>query len=412
MDAPSTSLPATPSNFGAVASARAAAAESTGGMFQPQAGALPPAQSWSQPTQKTDPSVTQRQDTAAAEDFQQGARDSGEAENPLTKDEQPQEPQEQLYDEHGDPIDMQAYEAARQQVFESLKTKLDEGVFPWDELKSLPVDVTVNGETRQVSLDEMRQGYMRTANYHHQLKQAHVLRDQAQHVLNLERARNAEWRDPAQLRAGMRMMGLEEAFKSAALTWAREQVAYNRLPPREKQLYDAMQAERQRAEAMDNQLRQQQMMQRQLQGPDPATMHVAKQIEQLMPRALRAVGVGQYPFAQQKFVENLALICQDGNVTPERAMEAATSTKEFLEDLARLNNGGRPGSRQLPAQMQQPQEQMPAVTPSFPLGPRRLTGAARPQMMLGTFGSGQGAQMQNGKPRRSPSGFNARFGLG
>lgn len=412
MEAPSTSLPATPSNFGDVAAARGAAAESTGGLFQPQTGGDLPRQAWSPPTQKSDPSATNRANSAAAEDFGAGARDSDDSENPLL--EQPNQetpPEEQLYDEHGDPIDMQAYEQARAEVMNKVRSKLDEGQFPFEELKSLPVTVKVNGEERQVSLEEMRDGYMRTANYHHQLKQAHMLRDQAQHVLNLERARNQEWKDPTQLRAGMRMLGLEDSFMQAAFQWAREQVAYNRLPPREKQLYDAMKAEKQRAEAMDAQLRQQQMLQRQQQGPDPATIHVAKQIEQLMPRALKAAGVGMYPLAQQKFVENLALICQDGQVDADRAMEAARSTREFLEDLARLNGGQAPrAARQLPPE-RAPHEAMPQVNPSYPLGPRRLAGSARPQMMLGAFGAGQTAN-GNATKRRSPSGFNTRFGLG
>lgn len=411
MEAPSTSLPATPSNFGDVAAARSVQAESTGGLFQPQTGGDLPKQSWSPPQQRSDPSQTNRMNTAAPEDLR---ADSGEAENPLLEQQEPEtKPEDQLYDENGDPVDMQAYEAARAEVMRNVQAKLDEGEFPFEELKSLPVEVTVNGETRKVSLQEMRDGYMRTANYHRQLQQAHQLRDQAQHVLNLERARNVEWRDPQQLRAGLRMLGLEDAFMSAAMTWAKEQVAYNRLPPRERQLYDAMKAERQRAEIADAQLKQQQMMQRQQQGPDPMTMHVAKQIEQLMPRALRSVGVGTYPFAQQKFVENLALICQDGQVTPERAMEAAQSTKEFLEDLAKMQNGGG-GAPRLPApQQRQMAEQMPPVNPSYPLGPRRLAGASRPQMILGPFGTS--AQVQNGngqQKRRSPSGFMQRFGLG
>lgn len=414
MEAPATSLPATPSNFGEVAAARGAAAESTGGLFQPQTGNVDlPRQGWAQPQQKGDPSATQRPNTAAAEDFGAGARDSGDSENPLL--EQPNQetpPEQQLYDEHGDPIDMQAYEQARAEVMNKVRAKLDDGQFPFDELKTLPVTVKVNGEERQVSLEEMRDGYMRTANYHRQLQQAHQLRDQAQHVLNLERARNHEWKDPAQLRAGMRMLGLEESFMQAAFQWAREQVAYNRLPPRERQLYDAMKVEKQRAEAMDAQLRQQQMLQRQQQGPDPATIHVAKQIEQLMPRALKAAGVGMYPLAQQKFVENLALICQDGQVDNDRAMEAARSTREFLEDLARLNSGGAsPAARHLPAERGAHEVMLP-VNPSYPLGPRRLAGSSRPQMMLGTFGTGQTAANNNATKRRSPSGFNQRFGLG
>lgn len=409
MDAPTTSLPATPSNFGEFTQARSSAAESTGGMYQPnQAGMQPQAGGWNEPPKvgkPVDPSVSERTQGADPADLQPDQQ-------PQT-DEQRGE-QEQLYDENGEPVDMAAYEQQRAEVFQRIQEAIDDGRFPYEELKSLPVDVTVNGETRQVPFEEMRAGYMRTAHFTRQLQQAHGLRDQAQHVLNLERARNAEWRDPSQLRNGLKMLGLEESFMRAAYGWAEERVAYNKLPPRERQLYDQMQTERHQRLTMQQQMRAQQMQAQQQAGPDPATVHAAKQIEQLMPRALRANGVGTYPFAQQKFVENLTILCQDGDITPERANDAARATREFLEDLARMNNGQAP--RPNPNAMRDPAEPQQPVRPAYPLGPRRLAGGGPPrqQLTLGSVlggGQQQGTSANNNNGRR-PSDYVRRLGLG
>jgi hypothetical protein len=389
---------ARPSNFSSFI--EGGGSESSGQTYAPRE-----SQAWGDAQPRT-------QDRAARGDLEQPAIDPRnapvDADNPLAD---PNAQPEQLYDpETGEPVDMAAYEAQRQEVLGRIQTAIEDGRFPFEELKGLPVEVTINGETREVPLEEVKEGYQRRADYSRKLQEAHALRDQAQHVLNLERARNMEWRDPAQLRAGLKMLGLEESFMRAAYGWAEERVAYNRLPPRERQLYDHMQQERAEKMQMQAQMRQQQMQVQQQAGPDPATMHVAKQIEQLMPRAFRAHGIGAYPLAQQTFLQQLQAFCGDGEVTPQRVNDAAIATKEFLADLAKINAGQMPAGRNAMQQLEAPEPQQQA-RPAYPLGPRRLAPGSRPQLVMGSvMGQGQGATGR-GEGRR-PSDFIKRHGLG
>jgi len=400
MEAPGTSIPATPSNFGDVQASRTAAAEANGGIYQPQASnsSTPrEASSWGDPPPKPQkPESGQQQEAAPEQQLQ--SEQQGDV--------------DQLYDEHGQPIDMQAYQAQRAEVMQSIMTAIDEGRFPIEQLKDLPVTVKVNGEDREVPFEEAIQGYQRRADYTRKLEEAHSIRAQAEHVLQLERGRNMEWRDPNQLRAGLRMMGLEESFARAAYGYAQERVAYNRLPPSERALHDRLQQEQFEKMQMQEQLRQQQRMAQQQGGPDPATQHVAKQLEQLMPRAFRAHGIGNYPLAQQTFLQQLQAFCPDGEITPQRVNDAAIATKEFLADLAKINAGQVTPNQQASQWMREPHEQMPPPSrASYPLGPRRLSPGSRPQLTLGSVmgQAGQGA----GKPGgRRPSDFLRRTGLG
>lgn len=409
MDAPVTSVSPTPSNFGSVVSSRALSAESTGGLYQPDAAANTnaapeapkEATSWAKP-QKQAPTPK----LGEGEPLGSSTQGTGQQEGP----QDPNAP-EQLYDDNGEPIDMEAYAQKRAEVMDAIQQALDEGKFPFEQLKDLPIEVPgPNGTTRQMTLEQLKQGSMREADYTRKLQDVHRLRDQAQHILNLERARNVEWKDPAQLRSGLRMLGLQESFEKAAFEYAKERVWYKSLPERERALYDQLQLQQAHNQQLREMQRQQQMLQQQQQGPDPATVHAAKQIEQLMPRALRAAGVGNYPFAQNIFVQNLKVLCDDGDITPERAAQAAAATRQFLDEIQAANGGQGVPRATAPAA----QEEQPRAMPNYPLGPRRLaSGGARPrpQLVMGSvMGSGSSSTNTNGG--RRPSDYMRKLGFG
>lgn len=387
MDAPSVGpLPATPSNFEAAMAAR--------GNMQPTAGEqsnapATPSVGWNQA-----PKQPAANEGAKLGDFAEERAAQGEP-DPNAPPEEPQ------YDADGNEIDPKA-EAQRAEAMEQIRAALDTGELPFELLKDMQLEVTVNGEQRKVSLEEARGGYMRRAHFTRELEKAQGIAHQAQNILNLERARNQEWNNPQALRQGLRQLGLEESFMRAAYSWAEERVSYMKKPPTERALIDQIQKIELEREQAAAQMRHQQMLQQQQQSqqPDPATQQVFAQLQQIMPRVFRQHGIGSYPLAQQTFLQQLQAFCPDGNITKERCDEAALATKEFLSDLDRIR---------------QEQQQQPQGGPGYPLAPRRL--AAGPQRGL-TLGNVL-TQTSNGRPAngngqagRRPSDFVRKMGLG
>jgi hypothetical protein len=405
---------ATPSNFAEVMSARAAAADANGGMYAPQAGVQPTqgGANWNTPQRGPQALDNGGNQGAKLGDFQNDdplavRPEPRLPEKPIDgQNEQPQEPDpeiEQLFDESGEPIDMEAYNNQRTAVMTAMQQALDTGKLPYDLVKTMTMEVEVNGEKREVPLEEARGGYMRRAAFTRELEKAYGLQQDAQNMLQLERARNAEWQDPAQLRAGLRMLGLEQSFMKAAFGWAKDRVEYMNKPPGERQLMDQIQRfEMEREQFMAQQRQQMQMQQRQQQQmPDQATAHIQKQIEQIMPRQFKQHGIGSYPLAQQTWIQQLQAYCPDGVITAERANEASLATKEFLADLDRVRQEQTSVNPQSPGNSQQQRW----------LGPRRLSAGPRPALAMGNVLNAppQGAGQRGG---RRPSDFVRRMGLG
>lgn len=408
---------ATPSNFADVMSARAAQADANGGMYQPQPGVQPTqgGAGWNDPGanqgaklgdfQYDDPLAVRPEQRGLPQKPQDGVPVEPQAGENAPPEDDGNTVIEQLFDEAGEPIDMEAYNAQRNGIMTAMQQALDTGKLPFDVLKSMSMEVEVNGEKREVSLEEARGGYMRRAAYTRELEKAYGMQQDAQNMLQLERMRNQEWGDPQQLRAGLRMLGLEQSFMKAAFGWAKERVEYMQMPPNERALFDRVQRHEMEREQFQLQQRQWQQQQQQAQrqaGPDPGTAHIQKQLEQLMPRMFKMHQIGSYPLAQQTFIQQLQAYCPDGQVTAERANEAALATKEFLADLDRIRAEQTSVNPQSPGNSQAQRW----------LGPRRLSAGPRPQAMaMGNVlqGSPQGA----GKPGgRRPSDFVRRMGLG
>jgi hypothetical protein len=410
---PSPAPAATPSNFAEVMSSRAQQAETNGGMYQPQGGQ--PSQggaSWNTPQHGNQQLDNGSNQGAKLGDFQSDdplavRPEPRLPEKPIDgQNQQPQTPEpeiEQLFDENGEPIDMMAYNQQRDSVMSAMQQALDSGKLPYDLIKTMTMEVEVNGEKREVPLEEARGGYMRRAAFTRELEKAYGMQQEAQNMLQLERLRNQEWQDPNQLRAGLRMLGLEQAFMKAAFGWAKERVEYMNKPAGERQLMDQIQRYELEREQFSAQQRQQQMQMRQqaAQMPDQATAHIQKQLEQIMPRQFKQHGIGSYPLAQQVWIQQLQAYCPDGVITAERANEASLATKEFLADLDRTRQEQTNGNPQSPGNGQGQRW----------LGPRRLSAGPRPALPMGNVltAAPQGAGQRGG---RRPSDFVRRMGLG
>jgi hypothetical protein len=248
---------------------------------------------------------------------------------PLEEIAEPDAPKE--YDEFGNEIDTTAETKAYQEWTEKLSRSLAEGKIPHELLKDLPVEVTVNGQPQQVTFEEMRQGYMRTADYTRSKQETYALKDRAEHILRLDQQRSQEWRDPNMLRQGLRTMRVpEDVMFKMAEDIAKEYVAFKRMSPMEQQLHVERQQlaqERQRIQ------QEQQMIQQQTQrrSVDAATQAAMQRINDYMPRALKAQGIGVYPRSEQLFIQNLEILCRDdGQITPERARQASIAVREEI----------------------------------------------------------------------------------
>jgi hypothetical protein len=124
--------------------------------------------------------------------------DPDAAEPPLDQD---AEPEAEEFDEFGNRIDVTAEKQQREEWAGKLADSLAKGQIPHDLLKDIPVEVPVNGRMVQVPFEEMRQGYMRQADYTRSKNEAFALRDRSNHILQLEQQRAQEWRDPGALSA-------------------------------------------------------------------------------------------------------------------------------------------------------------------------------------------------------------------
>lgn len=444
LEAPATSIPATPSNFGAAMQARAEAAESA-----PQ----PQSQPATQGAKGARPSdfrnrVSAADNNAGADilDTQQYRADDDSDANPyLTNpgDDESQESDELASvgdetdtsedvfetDEFGNEVNVSEIERQQAAALTEISEALAKGKFPMEQLKDFPIEVTVNGESREISLEECRNGYMRQANATRRLAEAKQIQTQANHLIQLERSRTQEWAQrPDTLRADMEAMGLKASFEQAARLWAKERHAYLQMEPHERQFHDQqafiarenarIAAERRALEVQKNPPQD---------GPNPETIAAARAIENLMPKALKGQGIRSYPLANQLFVQNLSILCEDGNVTPDIARQAAVAVREQLEDMHAAQPAAQTAraKRAAAEAARNPNGQFAAAAkgPSkFPLGPRRLGSGSpvRPKGLPLTLGttvqptsSGRGpATSSSGQKGVRPSQAFGRMGLG
>jgi hypothetical protein len=314
--------------------------------------------------------------------------------------EQEASPEAEEFDEFGNRIDRAAEEQARQEWAGKLADSLAKGQIPHDLLKDIPVEVPVNGKMVQVPFEEMRQGYMRQADYTRSKNEAFALRDRSNHIIQLERQRAQEWRDPGMLRQGLRSMVGDDVLFKVAEQIAIEHVQFKSMSPMEQQLH----LERQRIaqeRAFLQQQHQQLQQQNQQQTMNAATQQAAELIHDYMPRALKAQGVGMYPRSRDLFFQNIAAYCEDGDITPARAKEAAIAVRQQLEEE---REAVRARDRRKPvvpggARAATPQDQR-----------RAKPGAAEPDVIRNSRGGGALPRSSTGQQGMRPSDIRNRMG--
>lgn len=281
------------------------------------------------------------------------------------------------YDENGQPVDMQAYAEG---MIDAAKRALKTGEFP-EEFLGLEIEYTVNGEPRRATVGELRGQAMLQATFTRRMQQVNAVDQQARMMLRARAAEVQAWRGDLsgrELRAGLLELGCEESLAALVHQMTVEKLAYLRMSPGERNLFDQRRMVEQENARLTAQLRQQQaqaaQLQAQVQGPDETTAHVAKQLEQLMPAAFRKVGQPQHPYAVSLFFENIRMFCPDGIVNAERCEHAALAVKQFIDDLdarrGQARSYGPAGEENAPAE----QGQRPALR-TYPMSPRRLAGS-------------------------------------
>ena len=206
------------------------------------------------------------------------------------------------------------------------------GEVPAELAKQLQIAVKVNGEEYKVSVDEAGKGYQRLSDY---TRAKQELRGQAQEVhaarQNMDRMIDAWKRDPAELRRGMKALGLKETLFEAAKAEAAEWYADQQLPPGERALKAQLAEMREQHEQAMQRLEQQRPKQE-----DTRTADLTKQLATLVPAGFAAAGITDSAPARQLFGENLRTLWEDGaELTADLVNSAAQATAEQLGDLAR-----------------------------------------------------------------------------
>lgn len=291
--------------------------------------------------------------------------------------------QDAIEPEYTDPADV-----AKQEFMTKLASVLEQGRLPMDMLGELLVEKTLpNGRKVDLTLSELDRGYMRQGDYTRKLKDTQQLANRAQGILDLERNRNQSWQNDEIMLRDILNMGLADALDRMVTRYATQVVQFRAKPVHEQQeiILRRQAADQQRRyEQRIAQLEQRVNQPAQDPDQDELTRHFQSQLAQMLPAAFKAHGLGVYPNAKAKFLENIAALYEGGPCTRELVDAACVSTLDELEDMARLAAGAAKPVRR---------------APGLPARPR-------------TGQSGPGVQLNGGGKRSRPSDFMNKFGQG
>lgn len=320
-----------------------------------------------------DPSVTEKALQADASDSLENYE-----EDPLA---QPEEGA--VEGEYSDPVDV-----AKAEFMSKLEGFLAQGRLPTDMLGELLIEKQLpGGQKIDITLSELDRGYMRQGDYTRRLQSAQQLEARANHILQLEAARNQSWRNEDVMFRDIVNMGLLDALDRLVVRYATEQVKFRALPPEERHRIQLQrQADQQRLQ-YEQRIAQ---LEQKLQAPQvdtqvqEATRHFQAQLSQMLPSAFKKYGLRVYPESKKNFLDNIQALYEGGPCTRELVDAAAQATREQLEQHALL---AAEAARQRP---------------------RQQPGGLRPRPLSGGVGPGVQNAQGNGK-RRRPSDFNHRF---
>lgn len=286
------------------------------------------------PGAHAEPSETDPAELAAREELLRGLQNK-------PGEEQPGDPQQTF--------EQQAQAQAEFDAFQKFKASLSLPDEFHDKMISVPWGE--NGETRDVSIAEMRKGYMRTLDHTRKNQAAADMRRQAEgHMRNF----NSFLGDLAggKMREVLEDNGFGEQLQAAA-----EQIYEERLAE-ERHFYDLrkkgasddtikwlrerLAAERVQALKLRAQTRREQIMQQQLQQRQTAEQETAQatqlknQLAQLRPAAFKHLGMTDDPMHQRAFQQQFIAILETGGgggrPLREIVLDAAMAAKQLVEE--------------------------------------------------------------------------------
>lgn len=323
-----------------------------------------------QPTSVAAPRVYGSGEFAKPE-FEVGQGEAQRQQNPGEQD--PQNGLGELPDAQ-DGVDPAVAEA---EAFEKYKAAAASPELPEDFMdKLVPVPWGPNGETRDVPVAEMRQGYMRQSDYTRSKQEIQAYAQRVQGAEQNVRNLLTDFQDPEKFYSHMLEMGLSKQMEAVAQKvygeWFYERQILQSLPegPRRedtKRLFqerrdakDAARANARRAQQLEAQ--QSQSVNQQQQSEN--AQRVQNQINQLRPIAFKSLQIPDAPYHRHVFEQQLVGVVKSsgqpfsGTLTREQIMAAAQATREVLEDDAKLARAqANPGQQQ-------------------PMGPNRLPAGA------------------------------------
>jgi len=256
-------------------------------------------------------------------------------------------------------------------ILEALKA----GGLPAELLAVLKATAKVNGQEIPVTLKEALEGYQRTSDYTRGKQELQTQRRQVQEKLAALDGMITGWDSGDKLLAGLRRLGKGDAFRQAAISYAREELENKRLMTENPAAYQARleaKAEREKREALEEKLRTQPDVR-----AERAQQQFAEQLQSLVFPAFEQHSIKDTPFARERFGANFRAIYDSDGDLAEQVQLAARATAEELSDLAArfqasqqahaaANGNGAPKPQQLPGRSQ-------AAPQSATRPPKRMT---------------------------------------
>ena len=236
--------------------------------------------------------------------------------------EEPDEPEEE--DRRGAPTKAQLME-----MFKALSSS----TLP-EQLLDRTLSVSDGEREYNVTIDEMRKGYMRAKNFSRgKSEQAQMIRE-ARNMMDGVRSNFQTWKqNPDALVSSMRELIGDDAFDKAVELRATQIYQMKHMPPEKREML--MEIEKARALARQREMELQQV--RQAQQPDPQQQleQVTQFVHQSVPQLFQRHGISLVDPAIHAFARNFQPLWNGQPDTIQRAMEeAAVATVQELRDNA------------------------------------------------------------------------------
>lgn len=257
---------------------------------------------------------------------------------------------------------------------------IKEGTLPAELAKAVKVAVKINGEESHVSAAEAAKGYQRLSDYSRKMAEARQVRNEAQDTIDNVGQMFERWKDPSQLKAGIKRLGLWDAFHQLAYEYAKEQYQEEKLRQENPHLYEVRQELKREREAREQ-------LEAKLNAPKPDAKRQQKieeftrQVQPLITSAFERLQINDSPMARQAFRAAFNEFYDPSADLTEVVDNAAQATAEYLSDLAAKHQAANPPKDQPP----KPPSPRSGAAPAAPSKSRSSRKAMTPSQFMASL---------------------------